>query len=110
MTPAQLDAFTKRLDHHEELIHDNRETYTTAIAKLDSGHADLRLDLVGIRIELSANTVVTTEVRDLLNAAKGAFKFFGGVGAVLKWIGIAAGAIVAVLTLIWTTLHGGRPS
>lgn len=65
--------------------------------------------MAAVERELRTNTETTLEVRDILGAAKGAFKFFNGLGLVLKWVGGLATAAVAVYTLWHMANHGGKP-
>lgn len=67
----------------------------------------LKTEHAGIKKELAENTTVTTEVKDILTAARGAFKFFEVLGKVLKWLGIVAAAITAILGLSHMISHGG---
>lgn len=59
--------------------------------------------------DLKANTETTMEVRDILGAAKGAFRFFNLLGLGLKWLGGLAGAGVALYTVWHMVTHGGKP-
>lgn len=59
--------------------------------------------------ELTANTATTEEVRDILGAAKGFFRFASAAGTVLKWVGGIAGAIAAIYTGWHMLMHGGKP-
>lgn len=65
--------------------------------------------MAAIERDLKANTETTMEVRDILGTAKGAFKFFGALGVVLKWLGGLAGAAVAIYTVVHMATHGGKP-
>jgi hypothetical protein len=58
--------------------------------------------------ELSANTAVTTEVRDLLTAGKGGLKVLGWFGVFAKWLGGIATAIAALWALYYAATHGGQ--
>jgi hypothetical protein len=62
-----------------------------------------------IETELTRNTDATTEVLDLLTAAKGAFRVFGAIGAGARWVGGIAAALIAVWGLLFAITHGGRP-
>jgi hypothetical protein len=43
---------------------------------------------------LQQNTAVTQEIKEILDTAKGAFKFFGHMGNALKWVlGFGAAAL-----------------
>lgn len=65
--------------------------------------------MIGMQTELTANTATTEEVRDILGAAKGFFRFCSAAGTVLKWVGGISGAIVAVYTGWHMLMHGGKP-
>jgi hypothetical protein len=58
--------------------------------------------------ELTANTSVTTDVRDLLDAGRSGLKVLGWLGAAAKWIGGMAAAALAVWGL-WTAIKSGGP-
>lgn len=62
-----------------------------------------------MQTELTANTATTTEVRDILGAARGFFKFCSSAGTVIKWVGGLAGAATAIYVALYTVLHGGQP-
>ena len=59
--------------------------------------------------DMQRNTEATEEVRDLLAAAKGAFRALDGMGRVLAWAGRIAAAGVAIWGAIYAITHGGRP-
>ncbi len=66
-------------------------------------------EMRAMRSDLAANSEKTAEIYDLLTAAKGAFRFLSGLGAVIAWAGkIAAGA--AALYGLWygLTHPGGK--
>lgn len=62
-----------------------------------------------IEADLHTNTQATTEVLDILAAAKGAFRFFGAVGSVARWTGGIAAALLAVWGLVIAALGGNTP-
>ncbi len=62
-----------------------------------------------IEDDLHRNTQATTEVLDILAAAKGAFRFFGAVGSVARWTGGIAAALLAVWGLVIAALGGNTP-
>ena len=62
-----------------------------------------------LQADLQRNTAATEEVRDLLEAAKGAFRALNGIGIVVRWVGGIAGAGVAIWGAIYALTHGGRP-
>lgn len=77
-------------------------------ARLDKGAARMDAMQEGMdemKVELSANTKVTTEVRDLLETWKGGIRFAGWLGAFVKWVGGVAAAAVG----LWALFHGGQP-
>ena len=53
---------------------------------------------------MAANTAVTKEVKDILDAARGAFKFFNYLGSFLKWVLGLGGAALA----FWVALKDFR--
>lgn len=59
--------------------------------------------------ELKDNTATTGEVRDILSAAKGAFKFFSVVGIGMKWLAGLAGAISSLYVAWLIIKNGGKP-
>lgn len=59
---------------------------------------DVRMDR--IETALQTNTDATLEMRDILQAAKGAFKVLGWLGIAAKWIGGFAAAAVAIWQLV----------
>lgn len=59
--------------------------------------------------DMQRNTEATEEVRDLLAAAKGAFRALNAIGIVVRWIGSLAAAGVAIWGAVYAITHGGRP-
>lgn len=57
---------------------------------------------------LGANTEITREVRDLLDALKGGMKVLGWMGTGLKWLGAIAAAGMAIYTGVYMLTHGGE--
>lgn len=53
-----------------------------------------------IESTLADNTAATMEARDILVAAKGAFKVLGWLGVVFKWVGGIASAVTALYVLL----------
>jgi len=92
-----------------EQLPDDGQPITTAHlqaihARLDKGSD--RMDRM--QTELNANTEITREVRDLMNAARVGFKVLGGLGTAAKWIAAIASAAAAVWGLIYAATHGGQ--
>ena len=59
--------------------------------------------------ELTNNSKVTVEVRDILSAAKGAFKVFGWLGGAVKWTAAVGGSLTALYVAAYTATHGRPP-
>lgn len=82
------------------------------LAKLIGGVEDRQTEafsrMENMQRELTANTEVTTEVRELLSAAKGGLKVIGGIGTVAKWIGGIGAAGISLYTLWHMITHGGK--
>lgn len=72
--------------------------------RLDNGSA--RMDLM--QGELTRNTEVTTEVRDVLNMAKAGLRVLGGIGTAARWLGGIAAAAAAIWAL-WQAIRHGTP-
>ena len=72
-------------------------------ARLDQGSA--RMDQFGKA--LSLNTEITSDIRDIVLAARTGFKVLGWLGMVFKWVGVIAAAGVAIYTAAYAMLHGG---
>ena len=62
-----------------------------------------------LQASLARNTEATEEVRDLLDAAKGAFRALTGLGIAFGWLGRVAAAGVAIWGAFYALTHGGRP-
>lgn len=76
-------------------------------------HFDDRLSAVEntleqISKELKANTEVTSEVRNMLDAARGAWRVLDGLGKLAKILGGIAAACAAIYTAIYMLFHHGR--
>lgn len=86
------------------------------LAKLIGGVEDRQTETAArmdnMQRELTANTEVTTEVRELLNAAKGGLKVIGGIGTVGMWVLKVVGALgtaAAAVYTIWYFIKNGKP-
>lgn len=84
---------------------DDEDRLAAIEARLLEGSA--RMDRM--QAELSANTAITVQVRDLLQTLRGGLRLLGWLGVAAKWIGGIAAAVTAVWALIHAAIHSGRP-
>lgn len=61
-----------------------------------------------MQTELSANTAVTTEVRDMLQTVRGGLRVLGWFGAAVKWVGGIATGLAALWAVLQAALHNGQ--
>ncbi|MFM2345343.1 MAG: hypothetical protein RL654_96 [Pseudomonadota bacterium] len=92
------DEIEQRLDRGSERM-----------ARIEAELARQTEQLNQLQVSLAANTEATEEVRDLLDAAKGAFRALNGLGIAFGWLGRIAAAGVAIWGAIYAMTHGGRP-
>ena len=97
---AMLDRFvdgTERMNRIEEGLNEVK-----ASLQLSASVADDRMDRLDAGLQ--QNTAVTQEVKDILDTAKGAFRFFGHMGNAIKWVlGFGAAALA-----FWVALKDFR--
>ena len=94
------------LRHHEHMAQQIAElTVMASEVEKRALRYDNRLSEIGT--ELAANTVITTEVRALLETFKGGMKFLGWMGVAAKWVAGVAAAIGAVIA-IWESVRYGK--
>lgn len=72
--------------------------------RLQEGHEAMKLDIAEMRVELSANTAITSEIREVLTAARTGFKVIGWLGSFVKW-GAAIAAPVLAAMAAWHGYH-----
>lgn len=94
----------------------NRRAADAAIAQLQQDMSAMkeRLDsgarrMNAMQTELSANTAVTTEVRDILDTVRSGLKVLGGLGTFASWVGKLAAAGAAIYAFFYAITHGGTP-
>jgi len=94
----------------------NRRTADAAIEQLqtDMQLVKERLDsgarrMNAMQTELTANTAVTAEVRDILDAGRTGLRVRGGLGTAAAWLGKLAAAAVAIWGAFYAITHGGQP-
>lgn len=97
---AMLDRFvdgTERMNRIEGAINEIKSSLQNYVSA-----ADDRMDRLDAGLQ--QNTAVTQEVKDILDTAKGAFRFFSSFGNVLKWIlGLGASGLA-----FWVALKDFR--
>lgn len=49
--------------------------------------------------QVTANQTILTEIKDVLDTGRAAFKFFGAVGAFMKWVAVVAAGVAAAFGL-----------
>ena len=95
-----LDRFvdgTERMNRIEESLNEIKVSLQLSVSV-----ADDRMDRLDAGLQ--QNTAVTQEVKDILDTAKGAFRFFSGMGSVLKWVlGLGASGLA-----FWVALKDFR--
>lgn len=77
------------------------------MAAIESQLRDGSARMDSMQRELTANTTVTTEVRDMLMTWKGAMAFFAGIGRFATWLTKFAGAGGVLYGLWYAATHGG---
>ena len=77
--------------------------------RIEAELAQQTAQLQRLQQDMQRNTEATEEVRDLLAAAKGAFRALNAIGIVVRWVGGIAGAGVAIWGAVYAITHGGRP-
>ena len=65
--------------------------------------------MASLETELSTNSDITTEVRDILSVAKVGLRVLGGVGVLVRWAGYLAAAGAAIYSAWYMATHGGKP-
>ena len=90
-------------------IEDRLDRGSERMARIEAELARHTEQLNQLQVSLAANTEATEEVRDLLDAAKGAFRALNGLGIAFGWLGRIAAAGVAIWGAIYAITHGGRP-
>lgn len=73
--------------------------------RLDSGARRMN----AMQTELTANTQVTQEVRDILDTVRSGLRVLGGLGTIAVWVGKIAAAAAGVAALWHLITTGGKP-
>lgn len=81
---------------------------TAAIAEIQERLSDSGARMDDMQAELSRNTQVTDEVRDILSGSKGGLKALGALGAIASWV-TKIGIAVGVLWGLWSAFKSGKP-
>lgn len=99
------DAPTLMKTEHEELCSANQTQLEGRFTAINQQFHDGSDRMAKIEKSLDENTAATKEILDILNAAKGAFKFFGWVGSFIRWVSLLGAAIAS----FWYAIHIGPP-
>jgi hypothetical protein len=80
--------------HHipPSVVEDLRER----LAEGDRRMADMERQIAAMREELRDNSEITQDIREILTAAKVGLRVLGGLGQLVKWLGIVAGGVAAI--------------
>lgn len=89
-------------DQHNRRAEDAR--FKAIEDRLDAGARRMN----AMQTELTANTAVTAEVRDILDTVRSGLRVLGGLGTLAVWIGKLAAAGAAVSALWYAITHGGQ--
>lgn len=55
------------------------------------------------------NAETTQDIKDLIVAARLGFKVLGGLGAIVKWLGVISAGALAIYSALYAATHGGVP-
>lgn len=92
-----------------EEIEDRLDRGSERMQRIEAELARQTEQLTQLQASLAKNTEVTQEIRDLFDAARGAFRALNGIGIAFGWLGRLAAAGVAIWGAIYAITHGGRP-
>ena len=98
ITREELEALHKRLDKGSDRM-----------KRIEGDLSHVKDDVSAVKAEVSENTTLTREIRDVMTAARVGFKVLGGLGSAAKWAGKLAVAGAAIYTLGYMVFHGGMP-
>ena len=65
--------------------------------------------MASLETELSTNSDITTEVRDILSVAKVGLRVLGGVGVLVRWAGYLAAAGASIYAAWHMVKYGVKP-
>jgi len=89
-------------------VQTDRRKSAQQIDEIDQRLAEVEVSLLNITAELKANTQVTSQVRDMLDAARGAWQVLDGLSKLAKILGAIAAAGAALYTAGYMLFHQGR--
>jgi hypothetical protein len=105
----------ERRDAQVKALEDLCELLTLQMAELALGQqasvkrsTELTTKLTGMEEKLAENTAVTSEVLEIMSAAKMGFRVLGWVGTFVKFAGGAAAGFIALWAL-WHAVNSGSP-
>jgi hypothetical protein len=93
----------------EKQTNPDTQAVAARLADIDQRLARGDARMANIEADLSGNTAITREIRDLMTAARLGLRMLGGMGQVAKWLGMVATAAVAIYTAVHMLTHGGQP-
>ena len=79
----------------------NQEAIDQRVGRLEKGQGD-------ILTELQANTAITSDIKDLMEAARGTKKFAGWAKQGLVYVAAVLGAVVGIYGALYALTHGGK--
>lgn len=98
---------SKRRDAQLAVLLTHMRMANSQLAEYAVQQLDVEKRLRQMEADLTQNTAITTEVRELLQTVKGGMRVLGWLGALAKWLGGLAGALVAIYTAWYAATHGG---
>jgi hypothetical protein len=80
------------------------------IASIEQQLRDGKERMDAMQAELSDNTTVTREIREMLDMGRAGLRVLGALGAVAKWLGAIAMGIGSIWALVQAVKTGTPPS
>lgn len=99
MNNTDADALTT-MPGELQAIHARLDAGTVRMKKIEAVQAEMHGELL-------SNSATTSEIRDLMQAARVGFRVLGGLGVAAKWLGTIAAAGVAIYAALYAITHGG---
>jgi chromosome segregation ATPase len=96
MTGGNHPPATAADDLRERYIGMQFHSIEERLAEAERRMSDVEKQLAAMREELRDNSEITQDIREILIAARVGLRVLGGLGQVVKWIGIVAGGLAAI--------------